>query len=300
MRIGLVADLHANRGALDEVLRRLAHESVDEIVVLGDLVGYNAEPEETVSCVRAVGARVLAGNHDKEVLAGSSVSGTSSAARVVAQWTRAQLSRESLDYLSGLPTRLHGDGWVATHGSYLNDEGVQGYVTGTMLEANLRAVASKHGVPLAFCGHTHLPMCGWLDGGQVEERIVREGVVSWPRAASVVLVNPGAVGQPRDGDPRACFAVVDVGSRTVTFGRETYPVGQAQRRILDAALPPSLAGRLGEGRLSECLPGGVWGPSEESVSGGRRQNTADRVQQLGQPVRLVQDLCCPGRDDLVP
>jgi diadenosine tetraphosphatase ApaH/serine/threonine PP2A family protein phosphatase len=164
-------------------------------------------------------------------------------------WTALQLEDAHLGYLDSLPGRVvWDDAFVALHGCYLNDSHVSGYVTGTMLEANLQRIADRGNWPrLAFCGHTHIPMCGWLAGGEcVDERAA--GRLEWPADANAVLINPGAVGQPRDGDPRAAYAMVDTTRRSVEFIRVAYDVGAAQAAIRDASLPDTLAERLAEGR----------------------------------------------------
>src|SRR5262249_1647267 len=136
---------------------------------------------------------------------------------------------------------------AAAHGAYLSDVFVSGYVTSTMLEDNLRAIAARPGWPrLALCGHTHVPMIAWWDGGAVVEH---DGGAPgrWPVSARGVLVSPGAVGQPRDGDPRAAFAVIDVEARAVEVRRVAYDIARTCAAMRAAGLPDELAARLREG-----------------------------------------------------
>ena len=247
MRLLVAADVHANLAALEAVLDAARHERADGWLWLGDLVGYNAEPAACVHLVRALGGTIVAGNHDRDVCQGAPGRGTGSAARLAQEWTRAQLDSRDLAWLEALPSLALGPRFVAAHGSYLSDVYVSGYVTSTMLDDNLRAIAARPGWPrIAFCGHTHAPMLGWLAGDSVEERKL-DRPESWPQGATV-LVNPGAVGQPRDGDPRAAFAIVDLDARRVEVRRVAYDIGRACRALSAAGLPEALGERLREGR----------------------------------------------------
>lgn len=249
MRVALIADVHANAPALQAVLEVISGLRVDRLVCLGDLVGYNAEPAACVDRVRALADVVVAGNHDLDCLRAEAAGGTSPTARCVQAWTREQLSPTDVGWLGRLPS-LHVDpaGFVAVHGCYLNSTYHTGYVTGTMLEANLRAVAERPEWPgLALCGHTHVPLLGWLSGSRCEEPPFR-GRMQWPAHAEAVLVNPGSVGQPRDGDTRASFVVVDLEARTAELHRVAYDVEKTVAALQAAGLPAELGDRLREGR----------------------------------------------------
>jgi diadenosine tetraphosphatase ApaH/serine/threonine PP2A family protein phosphatase len=251
VRIALIADVHANLAALEAVLEAIARARVDRLVCLGDLVGYNAEPSACTTLVRANADVAVAGNHDRSVAAYVVEPGTSSHARMAQAWTRAHLAPATLAYLSSLPSHVIDEraGYIAAHGSFLSDSFVNGYVSSTMLEANLRAIAARERWPaLAFCGHTHVAMLGELaSDDEVRESALRTRA-SWQRDARAVLVNPGSVGQPRDGDPRASFALVDTEERTAEIHRVAYDVERAATAILRAGLPSELAARLREGR----------------------------------------------------
>jgi diadenosine tetraphosphatase ApaH/serine/threonine PP2A family protein phosphatase len=247
MRLAVIADLHANAVAVDAVLAAIRALAVDAIACLGDLVGYNAEPAACLALVRDSGAAVVAGNHDRDCLTEASA-GTHRVARAALAWTRAQLAPADLAYLASLPALAVSPTHVLAHGSYLSEVFVTGYVTSTMLEQNLRAIAARPGwPPLALCGHTHVPMFGWWDGATVHETGLARPE-SWPATARAVLINPGSVGQPRDGDPRAAFAVIDLAARRVEGHRAAYDVEHACAAIARAGLPPGLAARLREGR----------------------------------------------------
>jgi diadenosine tetraphosphatase ApaH/serine/threonine PP2A family protein phosphatase len=249
MKIAVFSDVHANLPALEAVLEAIDQLAPDRILCLGDLVGYGAEPAACIRTVRAAADVVLLGNHDRDSLAAQAAQGTNSLARLTQAWTREQLGPEELAYLEALPSKtLEPYGVVAVHGCYLNDVHVTGYVTSTMLPDNLQAVAAREGWPrIALCGHTHLPLCGWLLGNDTLEPKIR-GRLVWPAKARAVLINPGAVGQPRDGDPRAAFALLDLERRTVEIHRVRYDIDRAAEAIQKAGLPASLGERLREGR----------------------------------------------------
>lgn len=244
----MIADVHANLPALDACLEELDRRRVDRVVCLGDVVGYGAEPRACIEVLRARGIATVRGNHDHDVAGTELQAGTGSAARVVLGWTRRELDELDRRWLGELPAHLVLDppGVVLAHGCFLNDVFFRGYVTSTMLEANLRAIAGNASWPrVALCGHTHVPMCGWLAGDAVEER---RALASWPERASAVLVNPGSVGQPRDAEPTACCAIVDLGARTAEVLRVAYDVEAAIAALRGAGLPEELGLRLLEGR----------------------------------------------------
>lgn len=249
VRVSVIADVHANAAALDAVLEAVARSATERLVCLGDLVGYNAEPAQCVARLRAAAAVVVAGNHDVDVARGSTCAGTNAGARAAQEWTRAQLDGAERAWLGALPAiACDRAGFTAVHGCYLNSTYYTGYVTTTMLPANLRAAAARPERPrVALCGHTHVPMLGWLDGDECAEPRWA-GTLRWPASAAAVLVNPGSVGQPRDGDPRASFAILDLEARTAELRRVAYDVERAARAIVAAGLPETLAARLREGR----------------------------------------------------
>lgn len=247
MRVAVIADVHANAVALDAVLAAIDRADVQVVACLGDLVGYHAQPVETIARIRTTAEVVVAGNHDREVASGATA-GTSAAARRALGWTHEQLSASDLAYLAGLPSHVVTTEFVAAHGSYLSDLYVSGYVTSTMLADNLCAIAARPGWPrLALCGHTHQPMIGWIAGAELHESVVAT-TERWPADVSVVLANPGSVGQPRDGDPRASWGLLDLEASSFTVHRTPYDIDAACAAIARAGLPLELAARLREGR----------------------------------------------------
>ena len=256
LRIALIADVHANLGALEAVLRDIERHTPDRVVCLGDSVGYNAEPQECIALLSTNVAETAAGNHDRDVTEGMPIDGTHSTARAAQDWTRERLDPAAFEWLSALPNRVVRENtYIAVHGCYLNDTHVNGYVTDTMLEANLLAIAGSGEWPkVAFCGHTHRPRASWLIGKEVIDTpfarapALADVPIEWPENARAVLINPGSVGQPRDRDPRACYAIVDFGASSVRFHRVEYDFEATISAITRAGLPSSLGERLREGR----------------------------------------------------
>lgn len=250
MRLAVISDVHANFPALEAVLAEIAREPVDRLVCLGDLVGYNADPGACIDAMHAAGAMMVGGNHERAVAGLDPIAGTNMAARRVFAWTRAHLDEDDLRFLEALPAIVCDEaaGFAAVHGCFLHPEVYpHGYVTPPMLEPNLRALAASIGVRVGLHGHTHVPAVAWLAPGGCEERRCPEHV-RWPCDATAVLINPGAVGQPRDGDWRAAWALVDLEARTAEIRRVAYDVGRTVRAVISAGLPAELAQRLFSGR----------------------------------------------------
>ncbi|MCZ2157035.1 MAG: metallophosphatase family protein [Bryobacterales bacterium] len=244
----LLSDIHANLEALNAVLAdaRRRYPSVDAVLCLGDLVGYGADPEQTTSQIRLISSLVIRGNHDKAVSLGENLDWFNPAARDATYWTLRQLDTDTVAYLRDLPRGpLPVNGFQICHGSPLDEDE---YI---ITSGDAASVNGQMPAPIVFFGHTH------LQGGF---RIARGGVTPIPHptpadSASIVLeetahylLNPGSVGQPRDQDRRAAYAVYDSGSRTFTMHRVEYDIASAQRKILDAGLPEKLASRLAVGR----------------------------------------------------
>ncbi len=248
-KLALIADVHGNLAALEAVTAALSRLRHGPLVCLGDVVGYGAQPAECVDALRALGCQLVLGNHEHDVMASESAPLTDERARHVHAFTRRALDDTSTAWLAAQPNLLTEPTFMAAHGCYLNDDHFYGYVTSAMLRDNLEAVAVRASWPkVAFCGHTHAAMCGWLGADGGVEELPGRGTITWPRTARAVIVNPGSVGQPRDRDARASFAIVDVPARQVVFHRVSYDVTATAAAILAAGFPPSLATRLFEGR----------------------------------------------------
>jgi predicted phosphodiesterase len=251
VRILVLSDIHANLEALDACLA--SAPPWDAVVNLGDIVGYGASPNEVTERSRGLGKVFVRGNHDKAATGLVDLEDFNPMAAAAAVWTRDQLTPENLEWLHSLP---HGPVLLPefpqvqlVHGSP-NDEDEYVVSLGDAL-APLIALTS----PLTFFGHTHL-QGGFFANGSVadgfrpEYRTVgqAESVALQLKPETRYLINPGSVGQPRDGDWRAAYALFDTDGQVVHFHRTPYNLKSAQDRIFDAKLPTRLATRLASGR----------------------------------------------------
>jgi len=249
----ILADLHANLEAVTAVCTWLDRREVSQVLVLGDLVGYGACPEEVVRVVRDRRWHCVQGNHEAMLFGGgqgdAKVSVKNSARRALA-WTRARLSDESLAFLGGLPriARIEGKGW-AVHGSLVDPTYCHAYIYEFSVELNatrLRELRPEAG-SIVFYGHTHWPAMYEIDdvGLRSLETPIR---AMRPRADRLYLVNPGSVGFPRDGDPRAALLLYDAADGTIQANRIEYDVEAAAERIRSAGYDGEIAERVKLGR----------------------------------------------------
>lgn len=248
MRFLILSDIHANVDALDAVLAAAARDTWDRPLVLGDLVGYGAEPNAVIERILALDPlAVIRGNHDKAASLVADASDFNQVARMAARWTTDTLTAENRMYLERLPAgpRTIDDALEICHGTPFDEDH---YVFDAGDAARALDAASR---PVCLFGHTHLPVVyRRTDGGDegFVPRAENQAIELPLEPAARYLINPGSVGQPRDGDPRAAFAVYDGERRMLTLQRVEYPVERAQKRIFDAGLPASLAHRLALGR----------------------------------------------------
>jgi diadenosine tetraphosphatase ApaH/serine/threonine PP2A family protein phosphatase len=247
MRYLVLSDIHANLEALEAVLDAARQVPSDRLLVLGDLVGYGADPNPVVQRIRSLQPHaVIRGNHDKVASGVETAEGFNAVARSAIRWTHDTLTEENRVWLATLPTGpvTVDDVLEICHGTPFDEDA---YVFD-----DLDALRALHAAqrPLCLFGHTHVQIGYALSGDQFtlttldDTRPLEVRVTNGTRH----LLNPGSVGQPRDGDPRAGFAVADTGRRTVTLFRIDYPIQQAQVRIRQEGLPDVLAQRLALGR----------------------------------------------------
>ncbi|MCC7242958.1 MAG: metallophosphoesterase family protein [Acidobacteria bacterium] len=247
MRYLVISDIHANLQAYDTVMAAAGRLGWDRAVVLGDLVGYGADPNAVVERVRALQPHaVIRGNHDKVGSGLETPEGFNAVARSAIHWTHDALTDDNRAWLAGLTAGpiIVDEAFEICHGTPFDEDA---YVFD-----DLDALRAVHAARRALCffGHTHVQVGYGLRNNQFvvetdgEPRPFELAVAAEAR----YLVNPGSVGQPRDGDPRAGFGVVDVEAGTVTLHRVAYPVAKAQARITAEGLPEILAERLGVGR----------------------------------------------------
>ena len=241
MRVAVISDIHGNFHALQAVLEAVEREDVDELWSLGDVVGYGPQPNE---CCRAVAGRAvasLAGNHDLGVLGAIDLGDFSDEAAAGARWTRSVLEDGPRAYLAALPSSAARGGVALFHASPRDP--VWDYVLTDEAAAATFALTSA---PVVLVGHTHVPIAVLL---RARERSggVAHGGTECDLGEGRWVLNPGSVGQPRDGDPRAAFLVLDFDRGSATFRRLHYAVERTQARIREVGLPAVLAERLAHG-----------------------------------------------------
>lgn len=240
MRVGVISDIHGNLAALDAVLAAMG--SVDALWCLGDVVGYGAEPNECIARLRERDALCIAGNHDLAALGRVGLDAFNADAAAAARWTAAALTPESREWLAARTSISAAGTVLLAHGSPYDP--VWEYVTSARVAARSLSCFDS---PLCLVGHTHVPSSFVQQpDGQIETEYRVEGDVV--RLGHVrLLANPGSVGQPRDEDPRAAYLILDSEAGTLTWHRTSYPVAEAQEKILAAQLPARLARRLAVG-----------------------------------------------------
>jgi diadenosine tetraphosphatase ApaH/serine/threonine PP2A family protein phosphatase len=247
MRYLVLTDIHANLEALDACLSDALVHTYDAALVLGDLVGYGPDPNLAVERVQALEPiAIVRGNHDKVACGLDQAEGFNSVAKSAAKWTLDILKPAHRDWLCALPEGpIEVDDLVEIcHGSPFDEDA---YIFDELDAVRALKVATR---PLCLFGHTHYPVTFELS----EQSFDSVGAGSAPqmqvqlRAGCKYLLNPGSVGQPRDGDARAAYAIVDTVQRRVELFRLRYPVEETQAKIIKAGLPEVLAQRLGVGR----------------------------------------------------
>jgi diadenosine tetraphosphatase ApaH/serine/threonine PP2A family protein phosphatase len=241
VHIAVVSDIHGNLPALEAVLAAIDREGVDELWCLGDLVGYGARPNECCAAIRTRAATSLCGNHDLAVLGTLDLTEFAGDAAVAARWTRGVLADDERAWLAGLSPTARRDGADLFHGSPRDP--VWEYVLSehVALQSLLATTA-----PVLLVGHSHVPLGISWDGSDVEGGVAPAGT-ELAVAGKRWLLNPGSVGQPRDGDRRAAWLSLELPEGRARFRREDYDVERAQREIVEAGLPVALAARLEAG-----------------------------------------------------
>jgi diadenosine tetraphosphatase ApaH/serine/threonine PP2A family protein phosphatase len=239
MRIAVLSDIHANLPALDAVLTSVG--SVDAVWHLGDVVGYGPAPDAVVARLQEVGAVGVRGNHDAAACGGREIDYFNPEARAAMEWTRLAIAPPTRDWLAALPERLIEGEFSLVHGSPRDP--TWEYITSVpVARANFGALTTRYGLH----GHTHVPIAYREDDGRVEPITPGPGSVLGLDARRV-LINPGSVGQPRDGDPTASWLVIDTDGARCTWHRVAYDIAAVQAAMSNAALPSRLVERLSHG-----------------------------------------------------
>lgn len=241
MRYALISDIHANLPALEKVLEAIGERGIDQTVCLGDVVGYNAHPNECSDLVRALDIPTICGNHDAVACGLEEPFGFNPVAHAAALWTRNALSPENLSWLRGLPDTRVFEHFAAVHGSPFDRDFYMFNWEDVLPNMDY---LDQVGRSICFFGHTHSP--GIFAGDGVYS-LEEDGTFVFEQGKSY-FVNPGSVGQPRDGDRRAAFGIYDTDRNMYELVRIEYDIDRAAARILENGLPPFLAERLSLGR----------------------------------------------------
>jgi predicted phosphodiesterase len=243
MRIAVISDIHANRPALEAVLADIDDERVDRVWCLGDIVGYGAEPDVCCELTRARADTCLAGNHDLGVRGDLPLDEFSRGAELAARWTQETIDDANLAYLQELEPQGVEAGVGLYHASPRDP--VWEYVLSTLLaELCLDAQAER----VCLIGHSHVALAFMREEGKPATGEACPAGTTLDLTEAEWLVNPGSVGQPRDGDPRAAWLVLDTAAWTASFRRTSYDIAAAAAAIRAARLPDSLAERLEYGQ----------------------------------------------------
>jgi predicted phosphodiesterase len=241
MRIALLSDIHSNFAALNAVRADLP-PAVDEVWVLGDIVGYGPQPNEVIAALQELGARSVMGNHDGAAIGAVDARDFNPDAALAISWTAQQLDDNARSYLATLPEVRVEEPLTAVHGSP-RDPIWEYIVSPSVALANLRAFETR----LCLFGHTHIPIVFAEGESGLDVLQARAGVpvlLEGHRA----MINPGSVGQPRDGNPQSSYCLLDTDADSVDYRRVPYDIERTQRLMRDANLPPRLVERLSYGR----------------------------------------------------
>jgi predicted phosphodiesterase len=243
MRYAILADIHANLASLEAVLEDIDNRGgVDGLWCLGDIVGYGPQPVECIRCLRERNPICVAGNHDLGAIGGLDLFYFNPTAATACRWTGEMLGKEEIDYLAGLPLYIVQGRFYLVHGSP-SDPALEYIISTTGAEKNFLQFNTQY----CLVGHTHVPMVfrQTNDDPPAAQVIPGESVKLGNQR---LIINPGSVGQPRDGDPRAAYAILDDTKNTLRIYRVVYDIAGTQEKMFGAGLPFSLISRLEAGR----------------------------------------------------
>lgn len=237
----IISDIHGNIQAFDAVVKSFPDVHGRHVLSVGDTVGYGADPVECVALMSTLGAENVMGNHDAAVAGKTDTSFFNEYAKKAVIWTKENIGQRERDYLGGLPYVKELPELTLAHGTLHSPEEFIYMMTGADAMHTFEVLRTK----VCFVGHSHMPAVYILRDGQLFE--------SWKKRFKLekgasYIVNAGSVGQPRDGDPRACYCVYDTDKKEIEFRRVEYDVRSAHHAIIKAGLPRILAERLLEGR----------------------------------------------------
>jgi diadenosine tetraphosphatase ApaH/serine/threonine PP2A family protein phosphatase len=239
VRIAVLSDIHGNLPALEAVLEAL--KPYDAVWQLGDVVGYGPQPDEVVARLAQEKATGVRGNHDAAALGELATDSFNDDARAAVEWTAERIAPQTREWLAALPARLVEDPFTLAHGSPRDPTWEYVFST-TVARENL----DSFGTSYCLVGHTHIPMA-FRDRGGTVEGLQPLGGRPLRLGSQRVIANPGSVGQPRDGDPRASAMLLDTEARLLEWRRVDYPIDAVQKLMAQLSLPVRLAARLSYG-----------------------------------------------------
>ena len=237
MKLAVFSDIHSNIEALDCVIEKISLENVDGIICCGDTVGYGPNPNECVEKIKSIkNIKIIAGNHDRAAIGLFDVNWFNDNAKAAILWTSSQLTEENKNFLKGLPEKIIEENFTAVHGS--PREPIKEYlIKPSDMQENLQFFETQ----ICFVGHSHYPFV------YTSEKSITKLQENEPiEISSKSIINPGAVGQPRDGDNRACFMILE--GNEITFHRVNYDIKAVQKKMKIEKLPEYLVERLNYGR----------------------------------------------------
>jgi predicted phosphodiesterase len=239
MRYAILSDIHSNLEALEAVIDDLAGQEVETVLCLGDVVGYGADPNECARRIRGLVSHIVAGNHDLAAVGQTDVSYFNPHAKRAIAWTAQKLEPDSIRYLSELPYTVRIENVLLVHATPSEPAAWNYLLSLPAARAEFEAFTES----ICFIGHSHQPLFFSTNG---HSRILKTDRLECS-GTERYIINVGSVGQPRDGDPRSCYAIFDSQTGTVELRRVVYDTRVAQKKILQAGLPPVLAVRLARG-----------------------------------------------------
>jgi predicted phosphodiesterase len=243
MRYAIIADIHANLAAFTAVLDDIRQRGgMDEVWCLGDVVGYGPDPHQCIELLQQYNHVCVSGNHDWAAIGKMDTSDFNPDAAAACHWTAQQLSPDDIEYLTSRPLVIQKDNFTLVHGS--PREPIWEYLlSATSAKENFAYFQSQ------FClvGHSHLPLIFEYDEAGACSLNEFPADTTLTLAKNRLIINPGGVGQPRDGNPRASYAIYDSETRAITHYRVPYDIGATQTRMAEHGLPPRLVTRLSHG-----------------------------------------------------
>jgi predicted phosphodiesterase len=240
MRYGIISDIHGNLEALEAVLEALMKDEIDELLCIGDIVGYGADPSECIAKIKEINPITVCGNHDAASINLLDISYFNDSAKDAIVWTSNNISVTEKEYLKKLPILYKNRYLEMVHGTLKNPEEFNYMIDIYAAKATFELMRGK----VCFVGHSHIPGIFTLKGGKIN---YYEAPIIKISKYEKVIINVGSVGQPRDKDPRLSYVIYDTVRKTVEMKRKEYDIKKAAKKILDAGLSPSIAERLEKG-----------------------------------------------------